>query len=76
MKTLGLIVIRTEQIIFVPIKMIVVQIVQQQIKLLIKRRLWLNMKFEFFSGFKNGFGSQFHHRKIQSSFYKLLLIQE
>ncbi|MNX68012.1 hypothetical protein D3C86_991730 [compost metagenome] len=56
--------------------MIVIQIIKQQIKLFIERRLGLNVVFKFFACSENGFRSQFHNRKIQCSFYKLSLIQK
>jgi hypothetical protein len=48
MKSFGLSIIRTKQIIFITVEMIFVQIIQQQIKLFVERRLWLNVKFKFF----------------------------
>jgi hypothetical protein len=58
----------------VSVKMIVVQVIQQQIKLFIERRL-RNVKSEFLCNFINRLRTQFHYRKIRS-FDKSSLIQE
>ena len=66
MKTIGLRFIGTEQIIGIPVKMIVAQIVQQQVKLLVEGRLRLYVKFKRFCCFEKRFVRQFDNRKIQS----------
>ena len=55
MKSFRLSIIRTKQIIFVAVEMVVIQIIQQQIELFIERGLWFYMKIECFVGFINRF---------------------
>jgi len=51
-ETVGLRFIGTVQIIGITVEMVVAQIVQQQIELLVERRLRLDVKLERFGGFE------------------------
>src|SRR5690606_20402582 len=75
-KTLCLRVVGTQQIIFYSVEMIVAEVVQQQIKLLVECRLWLNVKFERFLTAENWFGCYFNNREIKCFLNKCFLIEK
>ena len=76
MKAFYLGLVRTEYIVFIAVTVVIAQVVEQQVKLLVERRLRLYVVFKGFLCLENGFRAKLNDGKVKRFFYECLLVQE